>query len=283
MKNPPSTADLSRYLEASFAACDGAGKILNSYFGNLRKVDEKFQAGLVSEADQESEKYIVDLIHSRFPGHSILGEESGLSSGSSLFENDVDDSNRDVALWMIDPLDGTTNYVHQFPFFCISIGLEINGELVVGVVDAPKLGARYHAVKGGGAFLNGEPIRASQRTDFKDGLYATGFSSYDNELDEQLELLTLIVRKARGIRRAGAAALDMCYVAQGVFDVFWEKNLQPWDTAAGTLIAREAGAIVTDMRGREFEPRQKSILCGSPALHGEVLGTIQQIRKRHDK
>jgi myo-inositol-1(or 4)-monophosphatase len=277
MTNQPSTADLSRYLDAAFAACDGASQILNSYFGNLRMIDEKFQAGLVSEADRESEKFIIDLLQSRFPEHGILGEESGLFSGLA---SENSQSTNGSALWMIDPLDGTTNYIHQFPFFCISIGLEVAGELVLGVVDAPKLGMRCHAVKGGGAFMNGEPIHVSSRKLFKDGLFATGFSAHDSELDEQLDLLTHIVRDSRGIRRAGAAALDMCYVAQGVFDVFWEKNLQPWDTAAGTVIAQEAGAIVTDMRGHAFDPRMKSVLCGTPALHQQVLEHLQSIRHR---
>lgn len=294
---PTSTSDKNRaesqdslrsFLAVAFEACDGAGVILNNYFGNLRNIDEKFQAGLVSEADRESENYIVKLLRSRFPGHDILGEESGLSAASTDedekeakgIEEIGERIRRSSALWMIDPLDGTTNYIHQFPFFCISIGLEIDGEMVVGVVDAPKLGLRYHAVRGQGAFLNGERIHVSSRTEFRDGLFATGFSNYDNSLDEQLELLTLIIRQARGIRRAGAAALDLCFVAQGVFDVFWEKNLQPWDTAAGTLIAREAGAIATTMNGEPFDPRSASILCGSPAFHAEVLGILREIRGR---
>jgi len=291
-KSDKSQDSLRSFLTAAFEACDGAGVILNNYFGNLRNIDEKFQAGLVSEADRDSENYIVQLLRSRFPGHDILGEESGLSAAPTDEEfGSIDQGSRGAdertrrsgALWMIDPLDGTTNYVHQFPFFCISIGLEIDGELVVGVVDAPKLGLRYHAVRGQGAFLNGERIHVSSRTEFRDGLFATGFSNYDNSLDEQLELLTLIIRQARGIRRAGAAALDLCFVAQGVFDVFWEKNLQPWDTAAGTLIAREAGAIATTMDGEPFEPRRASILCGSPAFHAEVLGILNEIRGRSVK
>jgi myo-inositol-1(or 4)-monophosphatase len=266
----PSATDLGRYLETANQACDLSRAILERHFGHLRTIDEKYQAGLVSEADRESEKAIVELIRNSFPDHGILGEEFG-DSGSPPNASHV---------WMIDPLDGTTNYVHRFPFFCISIGLEVDGELVLGVVEAPRLGARFSAVKGGGAFKNGEPIRASTRSAWKDGLFATGFSSYDNTLDEQLELLSLIVKRTRGIRRAGAAALDLCFVAEGVFDVFWEKNLSPWDTAAGVVIAREAGALATDMTGQHFNPRQKSILCGTPALHAETLTLMNQIAKR---
>lgn len=268
--------DLSLHLKTAFAACDRSRVILDSHFGNLRNVDEKYQAGLVSEADRESEESIVELLRKTFPTHAILGEEFGRSDSSQSLEPDI--------LWMIDPLDGTTNYVHQFPFFCISIGLEINGELVLGVVDAPRLGVRYHAVKGGGAFATTpketRQIFASKRSLWKDGLFATGFSSYDNTLDEQLELLSHIVKRTRGIRRAGAAALDLCFVAEGVFDCFWEKNLAAWDTAAGVVIAREAGALATDMSGAYFNPRAKSILCGTPALHAETLSLMNQISKR---
>lgn len=274
MSNPNSMTDLSRCLQVAQSACDGAGRILNSHFGNLRKIDEKYQAGLVSEADRESEKFIVNLLKSEFPDHAILGEEFGLSATGSRSEIE----NRE-SLWIIDPLDGTTNYIHQFPFFCISIGLEVGGELVLGVVDAPKLGLRFHAVKGQGAYLNGEKIHVSTRNAFRDGLFATGFTSYDGELGDQLELLIKVIREARGIRRAGAAALDLCFVAQGAFDVFWEKNLSPWDTAAGVVIATEAGAVVTEMDGSEFNPRKKSILCGNPSLHKDVLSFLQEIRK----
>jgi myo-inositol-1(or 4)-monophosphatase len=272
-----SQADLGRYLKVAHAAADEASKILDSHFGNLRNVEEKFQAGLVSDADRESEKAIVGILKKNFPDHSFLGEEYG-SSGPEQ------DTGR--AVWFIDPLDGTTNFVHQFPFFCISLGLEIEGELVLGVVDAPKLGTRYYAVKGGGAFVRDaptgavSPLQVSTRAVIKDGLFATGFSSYDNTLDEQLEMLAQIVRHTRGIRRAGAAALDLCMVAAGVFDCFWEKNLAPWDTAAGVLIAREAGGIATDMAGRDFDPRMKSVLCGNPALHAETLRLMNEIAKR---
>jgi myo-inositol-1(or 4)-monophosphatase len=299
--SPPDLGtDLGRYLQIANQACDSSRIILDSYFGNLRHVDEKYQAGLVSEADRESEKSIVALLRNSFPDHGILGEEFGRSDNFSTKERSSLISEEPSApilkepsalilkepsaLWLIDPLDGTTNYVHQFPFFCISIGLEIDGDLVLGVVDAPRLGVRFHAVKGGGAFkttsAGTQAIHASKRSQWKDGLFATGFSSYDNTLDEQLELLSHIVKRTRGIRRAGAAALDLCFVAEGVFDCFWEKNLSPWDTAAGVVIAREAGALATDMTGQHFNPRQKSIVCGTPALHAETLTLMNQIAKR---
>jgi myo-inositol-1(or 4)-monophosphatase len=267
----PSEADLRRYLDVANQACDAAAVVLDSHFGNLRKLEEKFQAGLVSDADRESEIAIVSILRKTFPDHSVLGEEFGTSG------TDTTDAR---FVWMIDPLDGTTNYVHQFPFFATSIGLEVDGELVVGVVNAPKLGLRFTGAKGLGSFVNGERLKVSTRSVMNDGLFATGFSSYDNTLDEQLELLATIVKHSRGIRRAGAAALDLCMVAQGIFDVYWEKNLSPWDTAAGVVIAREAGAIVTDMRGQSFDPRMKSLLCGNPPLHAETMKFMLEIAKR---
>jgi myo-inositol-1(or 4)-monophosphatase len=262
-----------RYLQVAVKACDGARVILDSHFGNLRNLDEKFQAGLVSDADRESEKFIVEEIRKVFPDHAILGEEGGLTGAESAALP------KSGALWMIDPLDGTTNFVHQFPFFCISIGLLIDGELVMGVVDAPKLGMRFYATKGGGAFLNGERIQASRRAEFREGLFATGFSSYDDELDQQLALVSCAIREARGIRRAGAAALDLCFVAQGVYDVFWEKNLSPWDMAAGVLIASEAGAVATDFDGKPFDPHGRSVICGSKIQHAHIMKRMQDIRR----
>lgn len=254
-------------LEVAFEAADCAGEVLKKHYGRLAQVDEKFQAGLVSEADRESETVIKEILFRRFPNHQILGEETGLS-GAEASEN---------ALWMIDPLDGTTNYVHRVPFFCISLGLEVDGELVMGVVDAPLLGSRYHAVRGEGAFLNGRPISVSKRTQFREGLFATGFSSSDHTLDQQMEMVSHVIRHARGIRRLGAAALDLCFVAEGIFDGFWERNLQPWDTAAGALIAREAGGVATDFSGRDFEPRMRSILCAPPAQHGPLLELMGRV------
>lgn len=254
-------------LTAAFEAADRAGDVLKKYFGHLSHIDEKFQAGLVSEADRESEAVIKEILFRRFPRHQILGEETGLSGVEAS----------DGALWMIDPLDGTTNYVHRLPFFCISMGLEVNGELQMGVVDAPLLGTRYHATRGGGAFLNGKPISVSKRKQFREGLFATGFSSSDHTLDQQLELVAHVIRHARGIRRLGAAALDLCYVAEGIFDGFWERNLQPWDTAAGVLIAQEAGAIATNFEGRPFDPRSRSVLCATPVQHHSLLEIMSRV------
>jgi myo-inositol-1(or 4)-monophosphatase len=263
---------IDRALVVANEAADQAGEILKKYFGRISKVEEKFQAGLVSEADREAELAIKSVLSKAFPGHHLMGEETGVSGGS-------DDSSVENPLWMIDPLDGTTNYIHRVPFFCSSLGLELRGQLAVAVIDAPLLGWRYHATAGNGAFLNGKPIRISNRQEFRDGLFATGFSSSDNTLDIQMELVAHVIRNARGIRRLGAAALDLCLVAEGVFDGFWERGLQPWDTAAGVLIAREAGAIATNFKGQDFQPRMKSIVCATPHSHAQLMNVLQRVER----
>lgn len=274
MKNQD--AFLVEALKAAHTAADGASEILSKYFGNLAQVKEKFQAGLVSEADQASEKFIVETLKKIFPDHHFWGEESGLSSSPDETLKDRDDQ----TFWIIDPLDGTTNYIHQFPFFCISIGLEVNREIVLGLVDAPMLNMRFWATKGGGAFMNGKQIQVSSRKLLKESLFATGFSSHDSHLHQQLELVEHLIRQTRGVRRAGAAALDMCFVAQGVFDVFWERNLAPWDTAAGAIIVREAGGRVSDILGNEFDPRMKSVVAGTPAMLPELLRAYTHVSKK---
>ncbi len=273
MENRPADKRIQEYFDAASAAADEAAVLLLSYYGNLRHVSEKDQAGLVSEADKESEAIIVGRIKKLFPEHRILGEESGLTESKNR-----EKSSTSAPIWFIDPLDGTTNYVHQFPVFGISIGLEVDGEVVLGLVYAPKLEMRWTAMKGKGAFMNGERIRVSSRNQFRDGLYATGFSSIDDNLEAQIHLLRDCVKDARGIRRAGAAALDLCFVAQGIFDVFWEKNLNAWDTAAGSLIALEAGATVTDFEGRPYSTNERHIIAGNPHLHPEILKRLHASR-----
>ncbi len=287
MTNSSLKPDLDKALQVAGLAADQAVQILLKYYGNLRDISEKEHAGLVSEADRESETLIVNCLRSYFPDHQFLGEESGLSSGMGTSHKikNVEETGKNQTtvslgtnpIWIIDPLDGTTNYVHRFPVFCVSIALQVEGRVVVGLVDAPMLQMRFHAISGRGAFLNRKPITVSSRQAFKDGLFATGFSSTDHALERQFELIKATIQEARGIRRAGAAALDLCFVAEGVFDCFWEKNLQPWDTAAGALIATEAGAVVTDFEGRPFRPTQmKDIVAGNPTLHAEILHRMKR-------
>ncbi len=251
-------------LKAAFEAADVAKKILIHHYGKLTHVSEKFKAGLVSEADVESERAIAKVLKKYFPESHFLGEESGLD------QKPVGDE----MLWIVDPLDGTTNYVHQMPIFCISIGLKVGTSLEVAVIDVPMLNHRFHAVKGHGAYFNDVKMKTSERKEMKDTLLATGFSNNHNDINQQVDAFSKLILKSRGIRRAGAAAYDLCLVAQGVFDGFWEKHLSPWDTAAGTLLVREAGGIVTNYAGQEYQPEMSDIIAGSQNIHPYILNTV---------
>ncbi len=260
---------MNERLKAAFEAADRGREILIKYFGHLNQVSLKERAGLVSEADIESEKAIAAVLKKYFPQSRFLGEESGLDQQPSPTD----------LLWIVDPLDGTTNYVHEFPIFCISIGLKIGKDLEVAVVDVPMLDTRYYATRGGGAFMNDKPIKVSDRATLKDSLLATGFNvEASDDLKKQIEIFSHFIFKTRGIRRAGAAAYDLCLVAQGAFDGFWEKNLNPWDTAAGTLLIREAGGIVTNYAGEFYDPMSDDIVAGSSAIQPHVLEIVKKFR-----
>ena len=238
--------------------------MLLSYFGELKKIEEKFHAGLVSEADKESERVIKSYLMEKFPKTFFLGEET-------YFEN-KEDKNTDQGKWICDPLDGTTNYVHQFPIFCISLGFEWNGQVQVGVIDVPMLNETYTAVRGQGAFVNGHPLNINKNTDFSKSLLATGFFPDDKQaLAEQLKFFGSIVGDCRGVRRAGAAAFDLCQVARGVFDGFWEKDLSPWDVAAGQVIVEEAGGIVRTYKNELHTPYSRSLVAGNSAIVNDII------------
>lgn len=257
-------------LESACKAADLAQDILKKNLGKLSQVEEKYQAGLVSEADRESEKAIRQCLLSRHPSHSFLGEETGLTPSQ--------ENKKSQARWIVDPLDGTNNYVHQLPIFCISIALEVEGEVVVAVIDAPLLQQRFTATRGGGAFLNGESISVSSRTDFSQFLLATGFNPQKHEeLEDQVRVVAQLIGRSRGLRRLGAAAYDLCLVAQGTFDAYWEKNLQPWDCAAGFLLVEEAGGIVSDFKAEKFTLDAPGLVAASPHAHPEVLKTILNV------
>jgi myo-inositol-1(or 4)-monophosphatase len=247
-------------------------EVLLHYFGRLEKIEEKFQSGLVSEADKESERVIRAYLYKEFPDFDFVGEESTLDLRAVQSK-----SNR--PRWILDPLDGTTNYIHRFPAFAVSLGLQAGVHLEVGVVDVPMMGEVYSATRDGGAFVNGRKISVSGTTELKNAFLATGFISENEEnLEEQLRIFSNMVRKARAIRRAGAAAYDLCLVAKGVFDGYWEKGIKPWDSAAGVLLVREAGGIVQTYRGLEYDPFHNSIVAGTKhvvkAVQGELIPYI---------
>lgn len=244
-----------------------AGRLQLSYFGNLK--DIQFKSGRrdpVSEADKASEALIAGIIKSAFPTHGFLAEEKTAWQG--------DGSSR----WIVDPLDGTVNYSHGFPCFCVSIAYERDGEVVVGVVHDPVRREMFHAVKGKGAFLNGKNISVSMTPKLANSLIVTGFPyDIDRHADKILKLFNRMTIASQGMRRLGSAALDLCYIAAGRFDGYWEFGLKPWDTAAGALIVTEAGGKVTALDGGPFSFMDSSeILVSNGKIHGEMAKKLAE-------
>lgn len=264
--------DLQQALVTAKKAASAGRRVLLDYFGRLKKVQEKAQAGLVSEADLESERVITAVLKADFPEIPVLGEEGAFAEGRS----DVQSTS-----WVVDPLDGTTNYVHGFHVFNVSIGLQWNGKPVVGVVDVPILDQTYWAATGQGSFVNDRKIAVSGRTSIDKALLATGFFP-DNvaTLKEQIKIFSDIVVDARGVRRPGAAAYDLALVAEGIFDAFWEPNLKPWDAAAGTVLVREAGGVVWDYEGRDYVLGAPTLLAGNEPLARALADRIGPLRSR---
>ncbi|WP_413288940.1 inositol monophosphatase family protein [Bdellovibrio sp. HCB337] len=270
-ENSGNSIDLGQALHVGLKACRLGREVLLKYIGNLQHISEKFQAGLVSEADKESEKVISDYLRKNFPSIEFLGEESSYE-GAKVQLASAGAQGR----WILDPLDGTTNYIHQFPIFCISLALEVNGEIQVAVIDCPKMGETYTAVRGQGAFMNGMRLKIGSAEHLKDALLATGFVAEKHSvIEEQLKIFADVVYKCRGVRRPGAAAYDLALVARGVFDGFWERNLQPWDSAAGLLLVEEAGGKVVTYRGKKYNPYKNSIIAGNALVVDELTKILQ--------
>ena len=262
-------------LNHALKACRLGREILMSYFGQLKSVERKVKAGLVSEADRETEKTIQQFLKSVTPNIDFLGEEMayGLETAGGPL-----DSQQFKGRWILDPLDGTTNFVHQFPIFCISLGLEWEGELILGVIDVPYLRETYVGLSGQGAYLNGKKLRVSENATLDDSFLATGFFNEEEKpLQEQLRIFSDLVRRARAIRRPGAAAYDLCMVAQGVFDGFWERGLKPWDSAAGVVLVREAGGVVWNYDGKNYSPYDNGIIAGNARIVKAIHERVNKI------
>ncbi|MCR4288313.1 MAG: inositol monophosphatase [Deltaproteobacteria bacterium] len=241
-------------------AAKKAGLMLRERLGSVLDIEYKGVLNLVTEMDKLAEDAIISEIRKAFPSHSILTEESGKHAGEEGYR------------WIIDPLDGTTNYAHGLPFFCVSIGFEAWGQVTHGVVFNPMLNELFYAQKGKGAYLNGEKIRVSKIDNLNSSLLATGFP-YDirSSKNNNLERFKKFALKAQAIRRAGSAALDLCYTACGRFDGFWEIKLKPWDTAAACLMVEEAGGMVTDFSGGPFDMDKPECLASNRLIHEEML------------
>lgn len=255
--------DLDYVKRVGIAAAYEGGRVLRERFGKLVDIRKKGAIDLVTEADTASELAVVAAIRRVFPEHAILAEESGLADGNPRQR------------WIVDPLDGTTNYAHQLGLFAVSIAFALDGDVIIGIVLNPMSGELFTAAAGQGATLNGRPIRVSAAARVKESLLVTGFPYDHGQLPLLLERFRRCLEASQGVRRLGSAALDLCFVACGRFDGFWEQELKPWDTAAGQLIAKEAGAHVTDFKGSAFAPHKKEILATNGGIHAEMMALLE--------
>jgi myo-inositol-1(or 4)-monophosphatase len=250
-----------------------AGEIQMAHFGRAMQIEKKGAIDLVTEIDREVERGFRATIAERFPDHVVLGEE---------FEEAGQRDRVPGFCWVFDPIDGTTNYAHGLPIFCASLALEIDGEPVVGAIYDPTRRELFTAERGRGAWLNGVPLRVSSARVIIDALLCTGFP-YTVQQDEGgplVELFGEFLRVSRAVRRLGSAALDLCYVAAGRFDGFWEMKLNPWDVAAGALIVQEAGGRVTLNDGRPFTSRGGSIVASNGPIHDQIVALITDFNTR---
>jgi myo-inositol-1(or 4)-monophosphatase len=263
---------LPSYLETALEIAREASAVVHDFAGRHIGFELKGEHDLVTAADRASEKLIVERLQAHFPSHSIVAEEGGGHKGSSEF------------CWYVDPLDGTTNFAHSFPVYNVTLALEQAGELVAGVIADPTRNEIFTAERGSGAFLNGEKIHVSKVNRIEDALVATGFPSRRRHQNVNVHFFYQLSMLSHGVRRPGAAALDLAYVACGRLDMFWEFNLHPWDIAAGVLLIREAGGVCSNMRGAPFDLRGPHILADNGLVHEETLALFAEIfagRYRH--
>jgi len=258
------------FIPSMSAIAREAGALLVHYFHQHLKIEYKGDADLVTAADRASEALIRDRIRARWPEHDVLGEEQGLSDQGSDYR------------WYVDPLDGTTNFAHGYPVFCVSMGLERRvsetaATRIAAVVYDPTRDELFSAEQGKGARLNGEAIQVSKTPVLKESLLATGFPSHKRHKNPNIFFYHQITLRTHGVRRAGSAALDLCNVASGRFDGFWEFNLNPWDTAAGVLIVEEAGGKVTRFDGSPFELNSRETVASNGLLHEALLTEFKEI------
>jgi myo-inositol-1(or 4)-monophosphatase len=257
---------LELLTEAAVSAARAAGAVLLSRWKRSRRIQFKGEIDLVTDADRRSEETIVSLLQSQFPDHQILAEEGSTGGSSGHYR------------WIIDPLDGTTNYAHGYPHFAVSIALEQAGEIALGVVYDPILRELFVGRKGQGATLNGQPLRVSSIDRLLRALGCTGFPYDRSKFGATLHRWEYFVRRLQGVRRDGSAALDICYVAAGRFDVFWEDHLSPWDAAAAILIVLEAGGRVTNFQGGAPDIYRGDILATNGLLHSDMLEGLLESR-----
>ncbi|MCL1972829.1 MAG: inositol monophosphatase [Endomicrobia bacterium] len=255
----------SKYTKTALAAAQAGAKVLLRYRNKNLNIEYKSETDPVSQADRNAQKAIIKVIKSVFPEHGILAEEDGVNETKNDF------------CWIIDPLDGTVNFVHGVPIFCVSIGLKYKNEIISGVIHSPEIKEVFAAEKGKGAYLNGKKIRVSRIKDLIRSLAVTGFPYYVREKNGRvIKNFTNIMKQTQGMRRLGSAALDLAYVACGRFEFFWEEGLKSWDIAAGVLIVKEAGGTVSDYKGsKDFISKDTLLASNNNIIHKKVLRVLE--------
>lgn len=260
---------MSDFLKCGMEAAEAGAKVLLRYWGKLESVECKSSSSdLVTIADRESESAIIHVIRKYFPKHGVLGEESGLED---LYQSEYQ--------WIIDPLDGTTNYTHNYPMVSISIALAHRGELLIGLVYNPICKESFHAVKGGGAFFNGQKISVTKTSELSCALLATGFA-YDRKKSPETNYteFAYFTQLTHGVRRGGSAALDLAYVAAGRLDGYWERGLKPWDIAAGALLVQEAGGQISNYDLSPLNLSEGRVLASNGLLHPIISSELMKLR-----
>ena len=255
----------SGFLPTATSIAREAGQLLLPYFERRIGFEYKAEADLVTDADRASEKLIVGRLRAEWPHHDIVGEEGTRDTHGSSFR------------WYVDPLDGTTNFAHGFPVFCVSMGLEHEGELIAGIVYDPTRDEMFAAEKGAGATLNGRAIRVSHTKSVAESILGTGFPSFKRHKNPNIHFYHQLTLRSHGIRRAGSAALDLCCVAAGRYDGYWEFNLNPWDTSAGVLMVQEAGGKVTRFDGMPFRIDSRETMASNGLIHAELMEDFRKI------
>ncbi len=256
-------SDHQAFLTTAIRAAQAAARIHQFYLGGELDIGVKStETDLVTKVDKLSEARIREIILDEYPDHVVLGEEEGQPGGEA--------SHR----WIVDPLDGTLNYAHGFPFYCVSVGLEIEGVIEVGVILDSVRNELFTATRGGGAFVNGVPLGVSEETELNKAMLATGFAYHPGTQSENIEIFARVHPQVRTVRRPGAAALDLSYVAAGRLDGFWELKLNPWDVAAGLLLIQEAGGTVTDGAGAPYRLGERVLVASNGHLHAKLVNLL---------
>jgi myo-inositol-1(or 4)-monophosphatase len=262
---------MANHLETAVEIAREGGALLARLFNRPQEISYKRTADLVTEADRRSEALIVERLRKHFPAHAIVGEEGGGQKTESDY------------CWYVDPLDGTTNFAHGFPVFCVTLGLAYRGEVVAGVVYDPTREELFTAERGAGAFLNGRRIHVSKTDKLAESLLATGFPPFASNHDLNIQFYFRFTLLSHGIRRAGSAALDLCSVAAGRFEGFWELKLNPWDKAAGSLLVEEAGGRVSDVTGGSFRLLAEEIFVSNGLIHDQMLPVFAEVLAQRAK